>query len=67
MSFSPKKNPKSNEKHFFCEHDYYFFVSFAKTLRGQTLHWIGAHFCVSMFLDSRDKYLNMFQNVSGLH
>ena len=37
------------------------------TLRGQTVHWIGAQFCVCMFLDSRIKLLNMFQNVSGLH
>ena len=29
------------------------------TLRGQTVHWIGAQFCVCMFLDSRDKSLNM--------
>ena len=28
------------------------------------LHWIGEYFCVCMFLDSRDNYLNMFQNVS---
>ena len=25
------------------------------------MHWIGAQFCVCMFLDSRDKSLNMFQ------
>ena len=25
------------------------------TLRGQTVHWIGAQFCVCMFLDSIDK------------
>ena len=31
------------------------------------LHWIGAQFCVCMFLDSIDKLLNMFQNVSGFH
>ena len=37
------------------------------TLRGQTVHWIGAQFCVCMFLDSRDKSLNMFQIVSGFH
>ena len=36
-----------------------------ETLRGQTVHWIGAQFCVCLFLDSRDKSLNMFQNVSG--
>ena len=29
------------------------------TLGGQTVHWIGAQFCVCMFLDSSDKYLNM--------
>ena len=29
------------------------------------MHWIGAKFCVCMFLDSRDKSLNMFQNVGG--
>ena len=29
------------------------------------MHWIGAPFCVCMFLDSKDKSLNMFQNVSG--
>ena len=32
-----------------------------KTLRGQTVHWIGAQFCVCMFLDSRDKSLNMLK------
>ena len=29
------------------------------TLRRQIVHWIGAYFDVSMFLDSRDKYLSM--------
>ena len=29
------------------------------------MHWIGAKFCVCMFLGSRHKYLNMFQIVSG--
>ena len=28
-------------------------------------NWIGAQFCVYMLLNSRDKSLNMFQNVSG--
>ena len=32
-----------------------------KLLRGQTEHWIGAQFCVCMFLDSRDKSLNMLK------
>ena len=36
-------------------------------LRGQTVHWIGAQFCVCIFLDSRNKPSNMFQNVSGFH
>ena len=36
-------------------------------LSGQTVHRLGAHFCVCFFLDSKDKYLNMFQNVSGFH
>ena len=31
------------------------------------MHWIGAQFCVYIILDSRDKYLNKFQNVSGFH
>ena len=31
------------------------------------MHWIGTHFCVGMLLDSRDKYLNILQNVSGLY
>ena len=30
-------------------------------LRGQTVHWIGAQFCVCMFLESRDKSLNMLK------
>ena len=30
-------------------------------LRGQTVHCIGAQFCVCMFLDSRDKSLNMWK------
>ena len=29
------------------------------------MHKIGAQFCVCIFLDSRDKSLDMFQNVSG--
>ena len=29
------------------------------SLRSQTVHWIGAQLCVCMFLDSRDKSLNM--------
>ena len=29
--------------------------------------WIGAQFCVCMSLDSRDKSLNIFQNLSGFH
>ena len=37
------------------------------SLRRQTEHWIGAQFCVCMFLDSRDKSLNMFQKVSGFY
>ena len=41
--------------------------SYSETLRGQTVHWIGAQFCVCMFLDSRDKSKNMFQNVSEFH
>ena len=43
----------------------FFYISLEE--RGQTVHWIGAYFCVSMFLNSRDKSLNMFQNLSGLH
>ena len=39
----------------------------AMTLRGQTVHWIAAQFCVCMLLDSIDKPLNMFQKVSGFH
>ena len=31
------------------------------------MHWIGAQFCVFMFLDSRDKTFKMFQIVGGLH
>ena len=31
------------------------------------MHWIGAQFCVCMLLDSKDKSLIMFQNVSGFH
>ena len=31
------------------------------SLRGQTVHWTGAQFCVCMFLDSRDKSLNMLK------
>ena len=34
------------------------------TLGGQTVHWIGAQFCFCVFLDSRDKSLNML-NVCG--
>ena len=30
-------------------------------LRGQTVHWIGAQFCVCMFLYFIDKPLNMLQ------
>ena len=37
------------------------------SLRGQTVHWIGTQFCVGRFLDYRDKYLNMFQNVNSFH
>ena len=29
------------------------------------MHKIGAQICVCMFMDFRDKSLNMFQNVSG--
>ena len=32
-----------------------------KSITGQTLHWIGAQFCVCMFLDPRDMYLNMLK------
>ena len=35
--------------------------SFRFSLRGQTVHWIGAQFYVCMFLDSRDKLLNMLK------
>ena len=31
------------------------------SLRGKTLHWIGAQFCVYVFLDSIDKSLNMLK------
>ena len=31
------------------------------TLQGKTVLWVGAQLCVCMFLDSRDKSLNMFQ------
>ena len=37
------------------------------SLRGQTVHWIGAQFYVCIFLDSLVNPLNMFQNVSGFH
>ena len=30
-----------------------------RTLQSQTVHWIGAQFCGCMFLDCRDKSLNM--------
>ena len=30
------------------------------------MHCIGAKFCVCVFLESRDKSLNMFQNLSAL-
>ena len=36
-----------------------------RTLRDQTVYWTGVQFCVRMFLDFRDNYSNMFQNVSG--
>ena len=36
-------------------------IKLGGTLRGQTVHWIGAQFCVCMFLDSRDKSLNMWK------
>ena len=29
------------------------------TIRGQTVRWIGARFCVCLFLDSIDKLLNI--------
>ena len=45
----------------------YFKNILGHTSRGQTVHWIGAYFFVCMFLDSIDKPLNMFQNVSGFH
>ena len=31
------------------------------TLRGQIVHWISAQLCVCMFLDSRDKSLNILK------
>ena len=37
------------------------FSYFSFTLRDQTVRWIGAHFCVCMFLDCRDKSLNMLK------
>ena len=40
----------------------YVFLMVLQPLRGQTVHWIGAQFCVCMFLDSRDKPLNMFKS-----
>ena len=39
----------------------YYLDSNVATLRGQTLHWIGAQFSVFFFLDSRDKPLNMLK------
>ena len=30
-------------------------------LRGQTVNWLGAYYCVCMFLDSRDKSFNMLK------
>ena len=39
----------------------YPFITPRKTSRGQTVHWLGAQFCVCMFLDSRDKSLNMLK------
>ena len=36
-----------------------------KTLRRQTVHRIGAYFSVSMFLDSREKSLNMLSYVGN--
>ena len=44
-----------------------FCVAGFSSLRGQTVHRINAQFCVCMALDSRDKPLNMFQKVSGIH
>ena len=29
------------------------------TIQGQTVHWIGAQVCVCLFLDSRDKSVNL--------
>ena len=37
------------------------FLNFFSILRDQTVHWIGAQFCVCMFLDSRDKPLNILK------
>ena len=37
-----------------------------KTIRGQTVHWIGAQVCNCMLLDSRDNSVNMLQKVCGL-
>ena len=31
------------------------------------MHWIGAEFCVCMFLDSIDKLFKTFQKVSKFH
>ena len=59
--------PSLSKIHFFQWFLQTVFQRFKPTLRGQTVHWIGAHFCVCMFLDSIDKALNMFQNVSGFH
>ena len=36
-------------------------IFFFLPLRGQIVHWIGAQFCVCMFLDSIDKSLNMLK------
>ena len=44
----------------FCNFTHLDFVFFS-SLRGQTVHWIGAQFCACMFLDTRDKSLNMFK------
>ena len=40
---------------------------YSQSLRDQTVHWICAHFCVCMFLDFRDKSLNIFKNVFGFN
>ena len=37
------------------------------SLRGQTLHWIGAKLCVCMFLDSTDNFKICSKEVSGFH